>query len=79
MSKQQDIHNYINTIVGATVTTSSLCIACKCTLPTVLTYIKNNPNRFEKVSRGSYRILAATMTNTTNTPAPQIGVPQHDW
>lgn len=67
MSKQQSIENYINTIVGATVTTSALCAATKCTLPTVLSFIKNNPHRFEKVKRGTYTIR---VSNT---------LPTHEW
>lgn len=74
MSKQNDILNYVNTIVGATVSTTALCESCKCTLPTVLTFIKNNSSRFEKVKRGHYRVLAA-MTNVTQ----QNIAPQYEW
>ena len=66
MAKAQDIENYINTIVGATVTTNALCTSCKCTLPTVLTYIRNNPSRFEKAGRGKYTIKAAIVNNNNN-------------
>jgi hypothetical protein len=70
MSKQDDIQNHINTIVNAEVSTRQLCDAVSCTLPTVLTYIKNNPSRFTKTGRGKYRIEPMTMnanTSTTNT------------
>jgi len=60
MSKHSNISTYINTIVGATVTTKALCASCNCTLPTILTYIKSNANRFEKVGRGKYTIKAET-------------------
>lgn len=74
MSKQQVIEDYINTIVGGTVTTSALVQATKCSLPTVLSYIKNNPSRFEKVKRGTYMVRAAV---TSNTIIPNTT--QHDW
>ena len=58
MSKHIHISSYINTIVGATVTTKALCASCDCTLPTILSYIKNNPNRFQKIAHGKYTIKA---------------------
>jgi hypothetical protein len=58
MSKSQNIQTYIDTIVGATVTTKALCASCNCTLPTLLTYIRNNPSRFEKAGHGKYVIKA---------------------
>lgn len=71
MSKQNTIEQYINTIIGGTVTTKSLCQATGTTLPTVLTFIRKNPQRFQRVARGSYTILAASTQNSnTNT---------HDW
>jgi hypothetical protein len=66
MSKSQDIENYINTIVGATVSTTALCTSCGCTLPTVLSYIRNNPSRFEKAGRGKYLIKAGIVNNNNN-------------
>lgn len=62
MSKQITIQNYIDTIAGNTVTTTDLCNACKCTLPTILTFIKNHPDRFEKVKRGTYTIKHAALS-----------------
>jgi len=75
MSKQQAIEDYINTIVGATVTTSALVMATKCSLPTVLSYIKNNPTRFEKVKRGTYTVRSSSVTSDTN----NITLPTHEW
>lgn len=66
MSKQTNIETYIDTIIGATVTTKALCASCNCTLPTVLAYIKNNPNRFEKAGRGKYLIKASNVTSVSN-------------
>lgn len=72
MAKRDSIEQYINTIIGATVTTKALTIATGCSLPTVLSYIKENSSRFEKVKRGTYTIRAASVTldttNTNNTP-----------
>jgi len=70
MAKRDAIEHYINTIVGATVTTKALCVATGCSLPTVLSFIKDNASRFEKVKRGTYTIRAASVTldtNSTNT------------
>ena len=70
MAKRDAIEQYINTIVGATVTTKALCVATGCSLPTVLSFIKDNASRFEKVKRGTYTIRAASVTldtNSTNT------------
>jgi hypothetical protein len=67
MSKQQVIEDYINTIIGGTVSTTALVQATNCSLPTVLSYIKNNPSRFEKVKRGTYLIKASTVTSVSNT------------
>jgi len=83
LSKQTRIQEYVNTIVGATVTTKSLCISCNCTLPTVLTYINNNPQRFQKTGHGSYRILAESIAveQVASRPSPQIGLNHttFDW
>lgn len=67
MAKRDAIEQYINTIVGATVTTKALCLATGCSLPTVLSFIKDNASRFEKVKRGTYTIRAASVTLDTNT------------
>lgn len=87
MSKQNQIEQYINTIVGGTITTASLCVAAGCTLPTVLSYIKNNPHRFEKVKRGTYTILAAkqemqagsTSSVAVETPLAIVDSNTFDW
>lgn len=67
MTKQQNIETYINTVIGAIVTTSALAKSTGCTLPTVLKYIKNNPNRFQKEGKGTYRILAVSTVVTEAT------------
>ena len=69
MSKQQNIQAYIDTIIGTTITTKSLCLACNCTLPTMLAYIKNNPKRFSKIAHGKYAItLNSDNLNIINHP-----------
>lgn len=67
MAKKASITEYIDTIIGATVTTKALTVATGCSLPTVLSYIKENSSRFEKVKRGTYTIRAASVTSITNT------------
>lgn len=80
MSKQNDILNYINTIEGATVSTSALCKSCNCTLPTVLSFIKNNPSRFEKVARGQYRIMPTSASNVMTASQSNVtNLPTHEW
>ena len=69
MSKTQNIQAYIDTIIGATVTTKALCTSAGCTLPTMLTYIRNNPSRFEKAGHGKYIIKAVPFNlNLINHP-----------
>jgi len=65
MTKQHNIQAYIDTIVGGTVTTKSLSLATSCTLPTLLTFIKNNPNRFRKIKHGTYLILSSAVSTDT--------------
>lgn len=66
MTKQQTILTYIDTIIGGTVSTKSLCLATGCSLPTVLTFIKNHSDRFKKVKHGTYLILTSAVTLDTN-------------
>ena len=59
MSKQKIIDDFINQNIGNTFKTSQICELCNVTLPTVLSYIKQNPTRFTKVKRGIYTINAS--------------------
>lgn len=68
MSKSQNIEDYINTVIGATITTTALAASSNCSLPTVLSYIRNNPSRFEKAGRGKYLIKADNIININNQP-----------
>lgn len=79
MSKQQSIEDYINTVIGATVTTSALATATKCSLPTVLSYIKNNSHRFEKVKRGTYTIKAAALASPVSSDTQTHSHSSFEW
>lgn len=59
------IEDYINGLIGETVSPSDMVEAIGCTSPTVYAFIKTNPNRFEKVSAGKYRILSAGSNTQT--------------
>lgn len=59
MSKQQLIAQYVDQHIGETITTTQLAEAVGCTLPTVLSFIKNNEQRFVKTGRGRYAIREA--------------------
>lgn len=72
MSKQVTIQNYIDANVNNVLTTTAICQACNCSLPTVLTFIKNNSFRFEKIKRGTYRVMASTQTLSSD-------LPSHEW
>jgi len=71
MSKQNTIEQYINTIIGGTVTTKALCESTHTTLPTVLAFIRKNPQRFHRVARGTYTILAESNQTSNSNP--------HEW
>lgn len=80
MAKKQVIEDYINTVIGATVTTNALCIATGCSLPTVLSYIKDHPERFDKVKRGTYTIKAAAFTSSSVSSDTQTSShPTFEW
>lgn len=84
MSKQKMIDDFINQNIGQTFKTSQICTLCECTLPTVLSYIKQNPSRFTKVKRGIYTINASiativesvTVSNSSQTFLPSTAF---DW
>jgi hypothetical protein len=57
-AKQNAIRNWINEHVGETFSTVQLAKDLGISLPTLLSYIKNNEDRFSKVKHGAYRIEA---------------------
>jgi len=71
MSKQKIIDDFINENVGLTFSTRQLCTLCNCTLPTVLSYIKQNDARFTKVKRGIYTINASIASIVESVAAEQ--------
>lgn len=56
-SKSQHIMSKINDIVDVEISTTNLAELCSCSLPTILNFISSYPQRFKKISRGSYLIL----------------------
>jgi hypothetical protein len=54
------IESYINERIGQTITPAQITEAVQCTAPTTYAFIKNNPQRFEKLSAGQYRILSSS-------------------
>jgi len=60
MSKQQQLNDFATNNSGETFRTADICIAVDCSLPTVLNFIKKNPNLFEKTGHGIYKVLSST-------------------
>lgn len=61
------IESYINERIGQIITPAQITEALECTAPTTYAFIKNNPNRFEKISAGQYRVLAAVNSSQITT------------
>jgi len=59
MSKQTQITEFINSNPQSVYTTAELCQHIGCSLPTILKFIKENADRFEKQSRGTYKIVSS--------------------
>lgn len=53
------IESFINQNVGTVISPAQIIDAVHCTAPTVYSYIKSNPHRFEKTAAGQYRVLPA--------------------
>lgn len=62
MSKQQLIQQFVDDNIGQEYRTVAIAEVVGCTLPTVLSFIKNNPDRFEKISHGKYLIKSQTFS-----------------
>jgi predicted AAA+ superfamily ATPase len=56
-SKTPQIEQFVISNVNNTFSTKEMCDRIGVSLPTLLSYIKANPLRFELVSYGSYRIV----------------------
>lgn len=57
------IEVYINKNINNIISAQQIVDAVNCTAPTAYAYIKNNSDRFEKLSAGKYKVLAATSFN----------------
>jgi len=56
-SKTPQIEAFVNTNTNSIFTTKEMCDRSGVSLPTLLSYIRSNSQRFELVSYGSYRIV----------------------
>lgn len=59
-SKTPQIEQFVNSHINSTFSTKEMCELAGVSLPTLLNYIKANPERFELVSYGTYRIAQAS-------------------
>lgn len=65
-SKTIAITNWVNTHPAQEFSTTKLAKELGVSLPTLLSYIKNNSHRFNKVKHGVYQVMsAATLTYVT--------------
>lgn len=66
MSKQDQIKQFIDNNVGNEYRTADLAEHVGCSLPTILSFIKNNAHRFEKTGHGKYFIKTEAKTMTVS-------------
>jgi excisionase family DNA binding protein len=71
-SKTPAIEAFVNANVGKTFTTKEMCEQIGCSLPTLLSYLKNNVMKFTMVSYGSYLINSDVTSTTTLNSADSI-------
>jgi hypothetical protein len=57
------ILNHIDNNVGAEYTVQQIATVAECTIQNVYVFIRNNPDRFESLGKGLYRILSAQKYN----------------
>jgi len=80
MSKQTQIRDFVTNNSGNTYKTSQMCEEIGCSLPTLLKFIKENPDMFEKSGHGRYLISANTKTmtasDTTNVHTNTVSDPE---
>lgn len=58
-SKSLLIEKYINERVGQEIKPDQIAQAINCTVQSVYLYIRKNPQRFSKVTRGTFKINAS--------------------
>jgi DNA-binding MurR/RpiR family transcriptional regulator len=68
MAKAVQIKDYIDNNPNLTIKTKDLAANCNVSLPTVLKFIKDNPERFEKTSYGEYKIIPVSSTEQSYAP-----------
>lgn len=66
MSKQDQIKQFVETNVGREYRTIDIADQVGCSLPTILSFIKNNSTSFEKTGHGKYLIKAEAKTMTVS-------------
>jgi hypothetical protein len=60
------IEAYVESHINEEVTVQQLADIAECTIQNVYVFIRNNPDRFESLGKGMYRILSADTTHLTN-------------
>jgi predicted transcriptional regulator len=65
-SKAPLIQEFINKNVNKVYSTKEMCAEIGVSLPTLLSFIKNNTNRFEQMQYGVYKITESGQQFITN-------------
>ena len=65
-SKTPVIQEFINKNVNKVYSTKEMCAEIGVSLPTLLSFIKNNTNRFEQMQYGVYKITESGQQFITN-------------
>jgi predicted transcriptional regulator len=65
-SKAPLIQEFINKNVNKVYSTKEMCVEIGVSLPTLLSFIKNNTNRFEQMQYGVYKITESGQQFITN-------------
>jgi hypothetical protein len=65
-SKAPVIQEFINKNVNKVYSTKEMCAEIGVSLPTLLSFIKNNTNRFEQMQYGVYKITESGQQFITN-------------
>jgi hypothetical protein len=64
--KTNIVRDYVLNHSNETVTVQKLADLADCTVQNVYVFIRNNPDLFELISRGNYRILPVSEESTVN-------------
>lgn len=63
-SKTPIIQKFVSTNFNQTFSTKEMCAAIGVSLPTLLAFIKINPENFQSINYGVYRIVQTTSVQT---------------